>query len=105
MGSRTKHFGASFKADLEAALEDLKAMEIGENNETKKVPVLVLKTYEKADAQKWTSPVGSQLSCLEFLLLPDLVGEPGGIGIPNPGGCIPAPELPPPWIILLASYA
>ena len=42
MGIRTKHFGAS-----------LKAMEIGENNVTKKVPVLVLKTYEKADAQKW----------------------------------------------------
>ena len=33
-----------------------------------------------------------------------LVGEPGGIGIPNPSGCISAPELPPPWIILLASY-
>ena len=31
--------------------------------------------------------------------------EPGCIGIPNPGGCISAPELPPPWIILLASYA
>ena len=28
-------------------------MEIGENNVTKKVPVLVLKTYEKAGAQKW----------------------------------------------------
>ena len=33
------------------------AMEIGENNVTKKVPVLVLKTYEKAGAQKWASPV------------------------------------------------
>ena len=32
-------------------------MEIGENNVTKKVPVLVLKTYEKAGAQKWASPV------------------------------------------------
>ena len=53
MGIRTKHFGASF----EAGLEGLKAMEIGENNVTKKVPVLVLKTYEKAGAQKWASPV------------------------------------------------
>jgi len=44
MGIRTKHFGASF----EAGLEGLKAMEIRENNVTKKVPVLVLKTYEKA---------------------------------------------------------
>ena len=48
MGIRTKHFGASFEAGLEAGLEGLKAMEIGENNVTKKVPVLVLKTYEKA---------------------------------------------------------
>jgi len=53
MGIRTKHFGAS-------GLEGLKAMEIGENNVTKKVPVLVLKTYEKADAQKWASPVCAQ---------------------------------------------
>ena len=53
MGIRTKHFGASF----EAGLEGLKAMEIGENNVTKKVPVLVLKTYEKVGAQKWASPV------------------------------------------------
>jgi hypothetical protein len=29
MGIRTKHFGASFKAGLEAGLEGLKAMEIG----------------------------------------------------------------------------
>ena len=57
MGIRTKHFGASFEAGLEAGLEGLKAMEIGENNVTKKVPVLVLKTYEKAGAQKWASPV------------------------------------------------
>ena len=57
MGIGTKHFGASFEAGLEAGLEGLKAMEIGENNVTKKVPVLVLKTYKKADAQKWTSPV------------------------------------------------
>ena len=34
-------------------------MEIGENNVTKKVPVLVLKTYEKAGAQKWASPVSN----------------------------------------------
>ena len=40
-----------------SGLEGLKAMEIGENNVTKKVPVLVLKTYEKAGAQKWASPV------------------------------------------------
>ena len=60
MGIRTKHFGASF----EAGLEGLKAMEIGENNVTKKVPVLVLKTYEKAGAQKWASPVqDSSRSC------------------------------------------
>ena len=58
MGIRTKHFGASFEAGLEAGLEGLKAMEIGENNVTKKVPVLVLKTYEKAGAQKWASPQG-----------------------------------------------
>jgi len=32
-------------------------MEIGENDVTKKVPVFVLKTYEKAGAQKWASPV------------------------------------------------
>ena len=32
MGIRTKHFGASFEAGLEAGLEGLKAMEIGENN-------------------------------------------------------------------------
>ena len=57
MGIRTKHFGASFEAGLEAGLEGLKAMEIGEDNVTKKVPVLVLKTYEKAGAQKWASPV------------------------------------------------
>ena len=57
MGIRTKHFGASFEAGLEAGLEGLKAMEIGENNVTKKVPVLVLKTYEKAGAQKWASLV------------------------------------------------
>ena len=55
MGIRTKHFGASFEAGLEAGLEGLKALEIGENNVTKKVPVLVLKTYEKAGAQKWAS--------------------------------------------------
>ena len=60
MGIRTKHFGASFEAGLEAGLEGLKAMEIGENNVTKKVPVLVLKTYEKAGAQKWASPVYCQ---------------------------------------------
>ena len=60
MGIRTKHFGASFEAGLEACLEGLKAMEIGENNVTKKVPVLVLKTYEKAGAQKWASPVDAQ---------------------------------------------
>ena len=47
MGIRTKHFGASFEAGLEAGLEGLKAMEIGENNVTKKVPVLVLKTSHK----------------------------------------------------------
>ena len=48
----------------EAGLEGLKAMEIGENNVTKKVPVLVLKTYEKAGAQKWASPVqDSSRSC------------------------------------------
>ena len=29
MGIRTKHFGASFEAGLEAGLEGLKAMEIG----------------------------------------------------------------------------
>ena len=59
-----KHFGASFEAGLEAGLEGLKAMEIGENNVTKKVPVLVLKTYEKAGAQKWGSPVqDSSRSC------------------------------------------
>ena len=57
MGIRTKHFGASFEAGLEAGLEGLKAMEIGENNVAKKVPVLVLKTYEKAGTQKWASPV------------------------------------------------
>ena len=51
MGIRTKYFGASFEAGLEAGLEGLKAMEIGENNVTKKVPVLVLKTYEKAGAK------------------------------------------------------
>ena len=60
MEIRTKHFGASF----EACLEGLKAMEIGENNVTKKVPVLVLKTYEKAGAQKWASSVqDSSRSC------------------------------------------
>ena len=48
----------------QAGLEGLKAMEIGENNVTKKVPVLVLKTYEKAGAQKWASPVqDSSRSC------------------------------------------
>ena len=31
-------------------------MEIGENNVTKKVPVLVLKTYEKAGARKNRPP-------------------------------------------------
>ena len=69
MGIRTKHFGASFEAGLEAGLEGLKAMEIGENNVTKKVPVLVLKTYEKAGAQKWASPVS-----LDVFHLPSAVG-------------------------------
>ena len=56
MGIRTKHFGAGFEAGLEAGLEGLKAMEIGENNVTKKVPVLVLKTYEKARRAKMGLP-------------------------------------------------
>ena len=52
-----------------------------------------------------TLPVGEVASAPFAWPASSLVGEPGCIGIPNPGGCISAPELPPPWIILLASYA
>ena len=76
MGIRTKHFGASFEAGLEAGLEGLKAMEIGENNVTKKVPVLVLKTYEKAGAQKWASPVVKEQKKSTFTV--PFLGPSGG---------------------------
>ena len=43
MGIRTKHFGTSFEAGLEAGLEGLKAMEIG------------AKQYDKEGTRFWTS--------------------------------------------------
>ena len=53
-------------------------MEIGENNATKKVPVLVLKTYEKAGAQKWASPVLPRSGTPEIHALCLPKRDPGG---------------------------
>ena len=72
-----------------------------------KFPAVVPKIPTPAwpGAPAFTLPVGEVASTPFAWPASSLVGEPGGIDIPNPGGCISAPELPPPWIILLASYA
>ena len=56
MGIRTKHFGASFEAGLEAGLEGLKAMEIGENNVTKEGPCFGPQNVRKSGRAKMGLP-------------------------------------------------